>query len=251
MSFDGGFWERNNPWACSFQVLSLRQAKRPPLLAIFPTSRSLHKWQLTALRSLPILGTLLTSLEETKCLGMEHVILGLTETAWLKPRQVREIDWRILHFSLEMSRREDAMRDVESLPRSPGERFRVEFREAQFSLLVQYAGLQIPKSNVFSIMNPDRGGTSSFIFPHKLRLDLASRTIILDCAVLPLYRDSMSELNKSLNGLIPHVIMEIRVDDAELSMWKQVLPSMSRAMPGGLEPQAGVRVSCYWQNLAN
>lgn len=35
----------------------------------------------------------------------------------------------------------------------------------------------------------------------------------------------MSELNIFLKGLIPRGIVQIKVNDAELSMWEQVLPA--------------------------
>ena len=155
--------------------------------------------------------------------SMPH--LDLEKQPALNPRQASKIDWLNTHFSQQMSTRERAMRDNTSLPRSLGERIRLEFKEGLFSLLVQFAGLQGKKSAIFGISMPGKGGINILIFPNKLRIDLATRAVVLDCAVLPLHADIMPTLTEFLQGLLTLGVVQINVDEAELSMWKQVLPS--------------------------
>lgn len=156
--------------------------------------------------------------------SMSH--LNLQKQPAFNLSQVSKIDWLNTHFSLQMSNRERTLRDDPMLPRSPGERVRFEFKEGLFSLLVQFAGLQGPRFSHFGISNPSNGGVHILVFPQKLRLDLATRTVVLDCAVLPLHRNIMPQLAKFIHGLTKGAkLVQILADDDELRMWKQVLPA--------------------------
>lgn len=155
--------------------------------------------------------------------SMPH--LDLKKQPALSTRQLSKIEWLNTHLSMQMSSRERAIRDNKSLPRSTGEQVRLDFKEGLFSILVQFAGLQGTKSAAFGISVPENGGINILVFPNKLRIDLATRTVVLDCAVLPLHTDIMTKLTNFLGGLQLLGVTQIKVDEAELSMWKQVLPA--------------------------
>lgn len=156
--------------------------------------------------------------------SMPH--LDLDKQPALNLLQVSKIDWLDKHFYMQMSSRERALRDDESLPRSPGERVRLEFKESLLCLMLNFAGLQDYKpAAIFGISMPEKGGILVLIFPNKFRIDLANRAVVLDCAILPIRKDIIPKLAKFLHGLRPPALVQIKVDEAELSMWKQVLPS--------------------------
>lgn len=155
--------------------------------------------------------------------SMPH--LHLEKQPPLDLRQVSKLGWLNTHLSLQWSNRERRMRDNASLPRSPGEGARLDLKESLYGLLVQFAGLHGHKSAaIFGISIPGKEDGSILIFPHKLRIDLATRSVVLDCAVLPLHAGIMPKLTRFLRGL-GNGAVQIKVDEAELRVWKQTLPS--------------------------
>ncbi|KAI1359296.1 hypothetical protein F5Y08DRAFT_332439 [Xylaria arbuscula] len=123
--------------------------------------------------------------------------------------------WLVSHLSLAMSARERALR----------ENVRLDFRESIFSIFVQFAGLQGTKSRVFCLNNAAHGGVHVVILASALRLDLANRAVMLDCAVLPLHDALMPDVMGSLAKLQGFGVVVVKVNDAELRLWRQALPA--------------------------
>ncbi|RYP06116.1 hypothetical protein DL764_003338 [Monosporascus ibericus] len=136
-----------------------------------------------------------------------------------------KLNWLITHVSMAMSAREHSLRGDERFPRSAGEQIRFDFKESLFSIFVQYAGLQGTKDRIFGLNNPDNGGVHIFIFVSNLRVDLASRAVVLDCAILPLYKELMPRLGQFLGALASRRFIHIKVNGAEMKLWKHVLPA--------------------------
>ncbi|RYP34489.1 hypothetical protein DL767_004265 [Monosporascus sp. MG133] len=136
-----------------------------------------------------------------------------------------KLNWLVTHVSMAMSARERSLREDERFPRAAGEQIRLDFKESLFSIFVQYAGLQGTKDRIFGLDNPENGGVHILIFVSNLRVDLASRTVVLDCAVLPLHKELMPKLSQFLSALTSRGFTRIKVDDAEMQLWKHVLPA--------------------------
>ncbi len=134
------------------------------------------------------------------------------------------LKWLMTHISMMVSTRERSLRADPSLPSVEGERTRINFKESLFSLFMHFTGLK-EKESVFGINNLTGGGVHIIVFVSSLRLDLASRTVILDVAVLPLYEALMPKIRPFLMALTNRGFYNIKVDDAELRLWKQVLPA--------------------------
>lgn len=139
--------------------------------------------------------------------------------------KTNKMGWLNTHFSMQLSSRERALRENDSLPRSPSEKARLDFKESLFSIFVQFSGLQGTRSNIFGISVPNGGGINLLIIPNKLRIDLATRTVVMDSAILPLHTEIMPRLSRFLNAITSRGIIQVIADEIELSMWKQVLPS--------------------------
>ena len=135
------------------------------------------------------------------------------------------LNWLTPHLSLAMSARERTLREKEVLPRSAGEQVRLDFKESIFSILVQFAGLQGTKTQLFHLYNAANGGVHVIILASALRLDLASRVVVLDCAVIPLYEELMPNIMGSLAKLQGFCTVNIKVNDAELRLWRHALPA--------------------------
>ncbi|KAK3304728.1 uncharacterized protein B0T15DRAFT_251800 [Chaetomium strumarium] len=160
--------------------------------------------------------------------------------------------WMTPHVSGMLSARERRLRDDPSLPRSAAEQTRLDFKDSLFSLLMHYTGLQGGrKAHIFGLSNPSNGGVHILLFVSALRLDLANRTVVLDVAALPLYDALMPRIAGALGALRKQgvVVVQVKVDDAELRLWKYVLPACvercrttwaHRGGGGGCEYYAGV-----------
>lgn len=151
--------------------------------------------------------------------------LNLESYPIINTTQTRKLDWFVPHVSLAMSSRERALRENERLHRSPGEQIRLDFKESILTMCIRSAGLQLGKCRVFSLCNATNGENHVLVITSDLRLDLANRTVILDCAVLPLYINLPPIVRMFLSALHSKGLCRIRVNDAELRLWKQVLPA--------------------------
>ncbi|KAJ3567561.1 hypothetical protein NPX13_g6721 [Xylaria arbuscula] len=150
--------------------------------------------------------------------------LNLQKCPIIQIMQHSRLKWLVPHLSLAMSARERALREREDLPRSIGENVRLDFKESIFSIFVQFAGLQGTKSQVFCLNNAAHGGVHVIILASALRLDLANRAVVLDCAVLPLYDALMPDITGSLAKLQGFGVVVVQVNDAELQLWRHALP---------------------------
>lgn len=151
--------------------------------------------------------------------------LNLEKQPAIQITQHSRLSWLVPHVSLAMSARERALRDQKDLPRSAGEQVRLDFKDSIFSILIQYVGLQGTKSQVFCLNNVANGGVHVIIMASALRLDLANRVAVLDCAVLHLHDALMPDIMGSLAQLHEFGIVMVKVDDAELRLWRHVLPT--------------------------
>ncbi|KAL2138755.1 hypothetical protein VTI28DRAFT_6314 [Corynascus sepedonium] len=124
------------------------------------------------------------------------------------------------------------------------ERTRIALKESLYVLFMQFSGLDSkrnPTSSrsepIFAIYNPIAGAcaVSMFIFPSTLRLDLARRTVVLDCAVLPVTYGILPTLERSgfLAAVGDQGAVHIKVDADELRLWKEVLPAWVERCRGG------------------
>ncbi|KAJ3564080.1 hypothetical protein NPX13_g7969 [Xylaria arbuscula] len=151
--------------------------------------------------------------------------LNLQKCPVIQITQHSRLKWLVPYLLLAMSARERALREREDLPRSAGEKVRLDFKETIFSIFVQFAGLQGTKSRVFCLNNAAHGGVHVIILASALRLDLTNRAVVLDCAVLPLYDALMPDIMGSLAKLQGFGVVVVQVNDAELRLWRHALPA--------------------------
>ncbi|KAI1157259.1 hypothetical protein F5B18DRAFT_657959 [Nemania serpens] len=151
--------------------------------------------------------------------------LNLQKCPVIQITQHSRLEWLVPHLSLAMSARERAFREREDVPRSAGEQVRLDFKESIFSIFIQFAGLQGTKSRLFCLGNAANGGVHVIILASALRLDLANRAVVLDCAVLPLHDALMPDIMGSLAKLQGFGVVVVQVNDAELRLWRHALPA--------------------------
>jgi hypothetical protein len=136
-----------------------------------------------------------------------------------------EIQWLNVHAGGMFNTRE---RQLKTQPTSTSAEsdVRFAFRDSLFSLFMHFTGLQGQKSHLATLNNPAAGGVHVIILISSLKLDLSNRTVVLDCAVLPLTNRLMPQLGPFLSAFSSRKICHIKVDADELQLWKQNLPAM-------------------------
>ncbi|KAI1746842.1 hypothetical protein F4782DRAFT_552975 [Xylaria castorea] len=139
--------------------------------------------------------------------------------------QHTRLDWLTRHLSLMMSARERVLREQKALPRSDGEQLRLGFKESLFSILFHFSGLKGKRHHVFSLNSDANGGNHIVILASNLRINLADRAVVLDCAILPLHAALIAELKDPLLALSSRGMVGIHVSDAELRLWRHVTPA--------------------------
>ncbi|KAI0437035.1 hypothetical protein F4803DRAFT_571387 [Xylaria telfairii] len=135
------------------------------------------------------------------------------------------LGWLNPHLSFMMSAKERTLRETKGLSRSDGEQLRLDFKESLFSIFVHFSGLQGNKHHIFGLNNAANGGIHILILASDLRINLSDRAVVIDCAVLPLHDAIMPGVRNFLQHCSSQGIVLVHVNDAELQLWRRVLPA--------------------------
>ncbi|KAB5528061.1 MYND finger [Coniochaeta sp. 2T2.1] len=131
--------------------------------------------------------------------------------------------------SFTFSKRERALRDqIEATSSDDAASTRLSFKESLFTMFMLSSGLQGGHTGLFAFEHPD-SGLHMLIFVSALRLDGANCSVVLDAAVIPFTTAHLAdeELKDSLLMLRVLEACTITINDAELKLWKKVLPSLA------------------------
>ncbi|KAF2459887.1 hypothetical protein BDY21DRAFT_407720 [Lineolata rhizophorae] len=136
----------------------------------------------------------------------------------------KEIDWLESHIRITFSLRERQIRE-KAIDSPLSSDVRVDFKDSVLTLFMFASGLQTEPQRIFALFHPEAGGVHVLIFVSCIRLDAANRTVILDAAFLPLTKKLVTELDPLLQKYkLGNKLAITIVDDAELALWKQVMP---------------------------
>ncbi|KAI1821825.1 hypothetical protein F4861DRAFT_541599 [Xylaria intraflava] len=170
-----------------------------------------------------------TDLQQGKPINWNVPYLELRTCTIINVDQRSKLSWLTSHVSLMMSNRERALRDGKraGLVSSAGELVRLDFKESLFSLFTLFSGLEGSRHQIFGLSNPANASIHLVVLPSTLRLNLADRAVVLDCAVLPLHSKVMPSLLRFLPTLLspPSNSISIHVSDKELQLWRRALPA--------------------------
>lgn len=91
---------------------------------------------------------------------------------------------------------------------------------------MRFTGLHGNKYQVFGLNNVGNGGVQIIILTSSLRIDLATRAAVLDCAVVALHSRITPSLMEYLGDLGANdKICPVDINDAELELWRRVFPA--------------------------
>lgn len=153
--------------------------------------------------------------------------LSLDSLPIINVAKKEDLQWLTPHTSLQMSARERRSREHDMA--TPGyiqKDVRINFKDAIFSMFMNFTGLQGPqRMRTQCLFHPEKGGVNIIIFISELRLDVGNRTALLDTVVLPLTHAITPRISKFLASFAQMKNNLIKVDDEELALWKQVIPA--------------------------
>ncbi|KAK2735131.1 mynd finger family protein [Colletotrichum kahawae] len=105
---------------------------------------------------------------------------------------------------------------------------RLNFKESVFTMFMLASGLQGGQTGLMCLSHAsDETGVHMLILVSAVRLDPASGSVVLDAAVIPFTEKMIHELEPFLLMLRELECAQISVDDAELTLWRKVLPSLA------------------------
>jgi len=138
----------------------------------------------------------------------------------------KELEWLTPHTSLMLSSRERRLRESSMGSSAVVHKdARVNLKDSLFSMFMHFTGLQGQQARVFGINNPGDGGIHILVFVSSMRLDLANHTVVLDTAILPLHDSLLPRIGQFLGPLGAKGICNIKVDNDELRLWKEIIPA--------------------------
>ncbi|KAI4861199.1 hypothetical protein F4820DRAFT_74767 [Hypoxylon rubiginosum] len=135
--------------------------------------------------------------------------------------------WMNTLTSHQFSLRERALREL-GQPAAAPLPLRVNFKESVFTMFMLASGLQGGQTGLFALQHPE-DGNQMLIFIRAILINGPEGSVVADAAVLPLTRALVDsgELEPFLLLLRELQIGAIRVDDAELALWKRALPAFA------------------------
>lgn len=152
--------------------------------------------------------------------------LNLDRLPILDIKNKEDVSWLTSLTSLIFSYRERQLRtrtNAQGISDDP----RVNFKESLFTIFMVSSGLQGGQTGMFAINHPEKGGIHMLIFVSAFRLDGDTGSVVVDAAVIPCTL-AMIESGKMTDFLMILRTLEcgtLNVNDAELELWKKVLPS--------------------------
>ncbi|KAI0403950.1 hypothetical protein F4802DRAFT_616112 [Xylaria palmicola] len=108
-------------------------------------------------------------------------------------------------------------------PRHAGEQARTDFKCSIGFMFMNFARFHKGRRYMMSLYNPANCRDYLLILASSLRLNLADRAAVLDCAVLPLRETMAADIKAYIES--ESSIIRIEVNDAELQIWGHVLPA--------------------------
>ncbi|QRW06045.1 MYND Zn-finger protein [Ceratobasidium sp. AG-Ba] len=156
--------------------------------------------------------------------NIHHVSLNRMPPVKLgDPKKLR---WLNPHVASQLSNRELGIRENDSTVKAEAINTLVNIKDSIHALTMTASGEQGFKPLAIGLSEPDQGGINTIILAGALRYDLASATVIVDCAVVPLFRDAMPALLPSIQKLVnASSVARITTIAHTMTAWKKLLPA--------------------------
>lgn len=138
----------------------------------------------------------------------------------------KKLQWLNPHIAFQLSDRERAIYDEGSEAKAAKENVFVNIKESILALMMHGSGVQGTKARFFGLREPSKGGIYAILLMGGLRLDLASCTVVLDMALVPLSTKRMPVLMPRIQLLCDAMqVTPINTIGHEAVAWKTLLPA--------------------------
>ncbi|KAG9077365.1 hypothetical protein FRC06_008961 [Ceratobasidium sp. 370] len=144
----------------------------------------------------------------------------------LRPASSKRLYWLNPHTALQLSDRERAIRNGNASTKSAASNVLVNVKDSIHTVVSLCSGLQGTRHQAIGLCEPNNGGIYAILLVCGLRLDLASFTVIVDTALVPLSTERMSSLIPSIQKLQDESpIVQVITEGHEAVAWKKLLPA--------------------------
>lgn len=138
----------------------------------------------------------------------------------------KRLDWLQLHSALQLSDRERALQDGNSNARTAPENIFLNLKESIYGLVTHTFGLQGERFRALGLWELSKNDIYAILLIGGLRLDLASSTVVLDTAVVPLSSDKIPTLISGIQKLREAMpVLQVKTAGNEVIAWKKLLPA--------------------------
>ncbi|KAG9094959.1 hypothetical protein FRC06_010300 [Ceratobasidium sp. 370] len=138
----------------------------------------------------------------------------------------KKIDWLNSHTALQLSDRERGIRNGDAVTKSAPANVLVNVKNSIHALMMISSSVQGKKSHGFGLCDLNQGGIYAILLVGSLRLDVASFTVILNTALIPLSEDRMPAMLPGIQTLQKaNPVVEIGILRHEVTAWKKLLPA--------------------------
>lgn len=152
--------------------------------------------------------------------------LALDRMPVLETKDPKKVEWLNPQCALGLSDRERVIRDGSKLVKKDATNVFVNIKESIHAMMMHCSGVQGQRTRVLGLSNPGNGGVYMILLVGGIRLDLASMSVALDTAVVPLSDAMMPILGPAIMMLqktMPPV--QIVAADHEVAAWKRLIPA--------------------------
>ncbi|CAE6478332.1 unnamed protein product [Rhizoctonia solani] len=139
-----------------------------------------------------------------------------------------EVEWLSPFCVLQLSDAEKAIRNGDQIQKEQAPNALLNLKDSLHAIAMHYSGVQGRQSQTIALCDVPQGGMYAILFISGIRLDLASMSIALDAAIVPLSEKRIDELSPGIGHmqfLSDEPIVQIRARGHELVAWKRALPA--------------------------
>ncbi|CAE6452509.1 unnamed protein product [Rhizoctonia solani] len=145
----------------------------------------------------------------------------------LDTRAPSKIQWLNTLCTLQLSDAEKVIRNGDDMQKEQAENALINFKDSIHAIAMHFSGVQGRQGRTIALCDITQGGMYAILFVGGVRLDLASMTIALDTAIVPLSEKRTNEMSSSIGHmqrLSPSPVIQIRTRGHEVIAWKRALP---------------------------
>ncbi|QRV91958.1 kinase domain protein [Ceratobasidium sp. AG-Ba] len=157
--------------------------------------------------------------------NIHHINLGRSPLLTLKSKD--NLGWLKTHCVLQVSDRERALSET---TKNKPENWMVQVKESIYTMFTHYTGIEGGPTRVFCFCDPNGNlGVYTMVMVAGVRLDLASSTMVLDAAVVPLSVSKMPLLLPGIQALHSSggkQVEQLFTDETEIVAWKRLVPAL-------------------------